>query len=109
MNSTRAKIKVTTRMVPGFSLLIKRRTTAPRIGKKISRDRMGIPKIVMKPTPFFSHRMIRMTTNYTNKESKRHLINSLSFGLFASLIKKSARDIIGYEDDTPGDHRKRIV
>jgi hypothetical protein len=26
---------------------------APTIGKKISSDRMGIPKIVMKSTPFF--------------------------------------------------------
>jgi hypothetical protein len=31
---------------------MKRRTTAPRIGKKISSDRMGIPRIVMKPAPF---------------------------------------------------------
>jgi hypothetical protein len=51
MNSTREKINVTTRMVPGFSLLIKRRTMAPKIGKKINSDRMGIPKMVMKPAP----------------------------------------------------------
>jgi hypothetical protein len=26
---------------------------APKMGKKISSDRMGIPRIVMKSTPFF--------------------------------------------------------
>jgi hypothetical protein len=30
---------------------MKRRITAPKIGKKISSDRMGIPKMVMKSTP----------------------------------------------------------
>jgi hypothetical protein len=34
-------------------LLMKRRTMAPRMGKKISSDRMGIPKMVyIKPAPF---------------------------------------------------------
>jgi hypothetical protein len=51
-NSTREKIKVTHLRVLPFSLLMKRRTKAPRMGKKISSDRMGILKIVMKPTPF---------------------------------------------------------
>jgi hypothetical protein len=46
------KIKVTHRRALPFSLLIKQRMMAPRIGKKISSDRMGIPKIVMKLTPF---------------------------------------------------------
>jgi hypothetical protein len=46
------KMRVTTRMVPAFSLLMKRRIMAPTMGKKISSDRIGIPKIVMKPTPF---------------------------------------------------------
>jgi hypothetical protein len=31
---------------------MKRRIMAPTMGKKISSDRIGIPKIVMKPTPF---------------------------------------------------------
>jgi hypothetical protein len=35
-----------------FSLLIKRRTIAPTIGKKINSDKMGKPKMVMKPAPF---------------------------------------------------------
>jgi hypothetical protein len=52
MNSTRAKIKVTHLRALAFSLLMKRRTMAPKIGKKISSERMGIPKIVMKPAPF---------------------------------------------------------
>jgi hypothetical protein len=33
-------------------LFTKSKTMAPKIGKKISSDRMGIPRIVMKPTPF---------------------------------------------------------
>jgi hypothetical protein len=53
INSMREKIKVTHRRTLPLSLLMKRRTTAPKIGKKISSDRMGIPKIVMKLTPFF--------------------------------------------------------
>jgi hypothetical protein len=53
MNSTREKIKVTHLRTLPFSLLMKMRTIAPRIGKKINSDRMGIPKIVMKPAPFF--------------------------------------------------------
>jgi hypothetical protein len=52
MNSTRAKIKVTHLRTLPFSFLMKRRMIAPKIGKKISSDRMGIPKIVMKPAPF---------------------------------------------------------
>src|SRR3972149_9697235 len=50
-----------------------------------------------------------LKANYTNKESKRYSINSLSFGLIRYSIKNSARDIIGYEDDPPDDHRKGIV
>jgi hypothetical protein len=46
------KTKVTHRRALPFSLLMKQRTMAPRIGKKINSDRMGIPKIVMKWTPF---------------------------------------------------------
>jgi hypothetical protein len=53
INSTREKIKVTHLIALPFSLLMKRRTTAPRIGKKINSDRMGMPKIVMKQTPSF--------------------------------------------------------
>jgi hypothetical protein len=53
INSTREKIKVTHLRALPFSLLMKRRTMAPKIGKKISSDRMGIPKMVMKPAPFF--------------------------------------------------------
>jgi hypothetical protein len=48
----REKIKVTHRSALPFSLLMKRRTMAPKIGKKISSDRMGIPNIVMKSAPF---------------------------------------------------------
>jgi hypothetical protein len=47
----KAKMRVTHRSAPPFSLLMKRRTIAPKIGKKINRDRIGIPKIVMKPAP----------------------------------------------------------
>jgi hypothetical protein len=36
---------------------MKRRTTAPTKGKKINRDRMGMPKIVMNPTPFISQKI----------------------------------------------------
>jgi hypothetical protein len=52
INSTRAKTKVTHLRALPFSLLMKRRTIAPNIGKKINSDRMGIPKMVMKLTPF---------------------------------------------------------
>jgi hypothetical protein len=52
INSMREKIKVTHRSALPFSLLMKRRTMAPKIGKKISSDRMGIPNIVMKSAPF---------------------------------------------------------
>jgi hypothetical protein len=55
INSTKEKIKVTHRSALPFSLLMKRRTMAPKIGKKISNDRMGIPKIVMKSTPFLEN------------------------------------------------------
>jgi hypothetical protein len=48
----REKIKVTTLMALAFSWLMNRRTTAPKIGKKINRDRIGMPKIVMNSTPF---------------------------------------------------------
>jgi hypothetical protein len=41
------------RMAVPFSLLKKRRKIAPKIGKKIKSDRMGMPRIVMKSTPFF--------------------------------------------------------
>jgi hypothetical protein len=54
INSMREKIKVTHLRAFPFSLLMKRRTTAPKIGKKISSDRIGIPKMVMKPAPFFN-------------------------------------------------------
>jgi hypothetical protein len=64
MNSTMAKIKVTIRRAPAFSLLMNRRTTAPTMGKKISKDRMGIPRIAMKPAPFFA-------TNNTNDDEYR--------------------------------------
>jgi hypothetical protein len=40
-------------MAVPFSLLTKRRIMAPKIGKKIKSDRMGIPRIVMNSTPFF--------------------------------------------------------
>jgi hypothetical protein len=53
INSTNAKMRATHLRTLPFSLLMKRRTTAPRIGKKISSDRMGIPNMVMKLTPFF--------------------------------------------------------
>jgi len=52
-NSMRDKIKVTHLSALPFSLLTKRRTMAPKIGKKINSDRMGIPKMYMKPAPFF--------------------------------------------------------
>jgi hypothetical protein len=50
-NSTKAKMRASHLITVAFSLLMKRRITAPRIGKKINSDRMGIPKIVMKSTP----------------------------------------------------------
>jgi hypothetical protein len=53
MNSMKEKMRVTHLIALPFSLLMKRRTTAPKIGKKINSDRMGIPRIVMKPAPFF--------------------------------------------------------
>jgi hypothetical protein len=49
----KAKMRATHRIAVPFSLLTKRRSMAPKIGKKINSDRMGIPKIVMKSTPFF--------------------------------------------------------
>jgi hypothetical protein len=52
LNSTNAKRRATHRIAVAFSFFMKRRTTAPKIGKKISSDRMGIPRIVMKSTPF---------------------------------------------------------
>jgi hypothetical protein len=52
-NSTREKIKVTHLRDLPFSLLMKRRTIAPKIGKKINSVRIGIPKMVMKPAPFY--------------------------------------------------------
>jgi hypothetical protein len=52
INSMKEKIKVTHLIALPFSLLMKRRTMAPKIGKKINSDRTGIPKIVMKPAPF---------------------------------------------------------
>jgi hypothetical protein len=51
INSMSEKIKVTHLRALPFSLLMKRRTIAPKIGKKISSVRMGIPKIVMKLAP----------------------------------------------------------
>jgi hypothetical protein len=53
INSTKAKMRLTQRSALPFSLLMKRRTIAPRIGKKISSERIGIPKIVMNLTPFY--------------------------------------------------------
>jgi hypothetical protein len=53
INSTKEKIKVTHLRALPFSLLMKRRTMAPNIGKKINSVRMGMPKMVMKSTPFF--------------------------------------------------------
>jgi hypothetical protein len=53
INSTKEKSKVTHRRTFPFSLLMKRRTTAPNIGKKTNSVRMGMPKMVMKPAPFF--------------------------------------------------------
>jgi hypothetical protein len=52
INSMREKSKVTILIPPTFSFLMKRRTIAPTNGKKVTKDRMGSPKIVMKPTPF---------------------------------------------------------
>jgi hypothetical protein len=54
MNSMREKIKATHLRVLPFSLLMNRRTMAPTIGKKINSDRMGSPKMHMKPAPFSS-------------------------------------------------------
>jgi hypothetical protein len=54
-NSTSEKMSVTTRMVSALSLLMKRRIMAPTMGKKIKNDRIGIPKIVMNPTPFYQN------------------------------------------------------
>jgi hypothetical protein len=51
INSTNAKMRATHLITVPFSLLMMRRKTAPKIGKKISSDSMGIPKIVMKLTP----------------------------------------------------------
>jgi hypothetical protein len=59
-NSMREKSKVTTLRAPTFSFLTKRRTMAPPNGKKVNRDRMGIPKTVMKLAPF-------VETNDTNE------------------------------------------
>jgi hypothetical protein len=53
MNSTKEKMRVTHLIVFPLSLLMKRRIMAPKIGKKMSSDRMGIPKIVMNRTPSF--------------------------------------------------------
>jgi hypothetical protein len=55
----REKIKATHLRALPFSLLMNRRTMAPTIGKKINSDRMGSPKMHMKPAPFF-------VTNVTN-------------------------------------------
>ncbi len=54
-NSMREKRRVKTLIVLAFSLLMKRRKMAPASGKKINRDRIGIPNIVMKPTPLLFH------------------------------------------------------
>jgi hypothetical protein len=54
MNSTMENTKATILSAPTFSFLIKRRTQAPTSGKKINRDKIGIPKIDMNPTPFVS-------------------------------------------------------
>jgi hypothetical protein len=51
-NSMREKRRVVHLRALPFSLLIKRRTIAPTIGKKINSDKMGKPKMVMKPAPF---------------------------------------------------------
>jgi hypothetical protein len=53
INSTKEKMRATHRIAVPFSLLMKRRRMAPKIGKKIKSDRMGIPRMVMKSTPFF--------------------------------------------------------
>jgi hypothetical protein len=78
MNSMREKIKVTHLIALPFSLLMKRRTMAPNIGKKISSDRMGIPKMVMKPAPLLC--------------------------AATDLVENSTHDIIGYKDDSTNDH-----
>jgi hypothetical protein len=49
-------MKATVLSAPKFSFLMKRRTPAPTNGKKINRDKIGIPKIDMNPTPFVSLR-----------------------------------------------------
>src|SRR3972149_4502457 len=51
-NSMMEKSKVTTRRAPAFSLLIKRRTMAPTNGKKVKKDRMGMPRISITSAPF---------------------------------------------------------
>jgi hypothetical protein len=55
-NSIRVKSNVKIRSVSNFSLSMKRRITAPTIGKKINRDKIGMPKIDMNMTPFRCHR-----------------------------------------------------
>jgi hypothetical protein len=50
-NSTSAMARVVHRMVSSF--LMKRRMIAPASGKKIKKDRMGIPKMSMKLAPFY--------------------------------------------------------
>jgi len=50
INSTRANARVTLRIVSSF--LMKRSRIAPTRGKKMRKDRMGIPKMSMELTPF---------------------------------------------------------
>src|SRR5512139_1989207 len=47
-NSTRAMTNVKALSAPSFSLSMKRRAIAPASGKKIKRERMGIPRIVIQ-------------------------------------------------------------
>jgi hypothetical protein len=54
---------VRTLKVSNFSLSMKRRTTAPSNGKKIKKDKIGMPKIDMNLTPF---RCNHFTVAYKN-------------------------------------------
>jgi hypothetical protein len=62
--------RVTIRRVPSFSLSIKRRTNAPRSGKKTSSDKIGMPRIDMNMAPYQLY--IRATA------SRRHTKSTLT-------------------------------
>jgi hypothetical protein len=55
INSIRETARATALRVFAFSLLIKRSRIAPARGKKINRDRMGMPRMHIDIVSFFLH------------------------------------------------------